>query len=511
MNRRKNRMKDHSRRGFLKAGGVAAASVVSGMSGIVHAALASHKKRPNVILLMDDQHRWDALGIVNPAVQTPNLDALARSGVFFDQAVCQAPMCTPSRNSMMLGLYPNQIGILRNGQGIADDKLPAHPLAEVFKQAGYQTAGFGKTHWGLACSTRGFETRYIAECLEQGAVMMKHDAPEAKKQYDAEGKTMGGGEENNLGYLGFTSKVPEENHRDGWVTGKCLDFVERGIDPARPLFLYLSFLKPHAGHNLPAGYEDRYDVDKVECVQQPPWKEDNSAHALGVNRREMYINYWSKATDEQWRQMTMRYRANCTWIDDMFGRTLAALKRKGVLDNALIVYCSDHGEMLGERFYRFNKYCLYESSLRVPLVLSGSAVPKKLRGQSDHRPAELVDLYPTILKAANIQMPGSPVGLDLLGDRKRRGSFCALHQRKDEAAFMWRTARHKLILRMQRNAGDDASKYSTDDVIGGEFYDLRKDPQEWNDLYSDSRADRRTIRTMTDELLAFLQQQRKLT
>jgi len=482
-----------------------------GLPDVLQAALAPNKKRPNIIFLMDDQHRWDALGTVNPAVQTPNLDALAKDGIFFDQAVCQAPMCTPSRNSMMLGLYPNQLGILRNGRGIADGSLPARPLAELFKQAGYQTAGFGKTHWGLACSPRGFETRYIAECLELNAVMMKDDAPEAKAQYDAEGKTMGGGEENNLGYLGFTSKVPEENHRDGWVTAKCLDFIEQGIDPARPLFLYLSFLKPHAGHNVPAGYEGRYDVDRVEYAQQPPWKEDVSPHALGVNRREMYINYWSKATDEQWRQMTMRYRANCTWIDDMFGRALAALKRKGVLDNALVVYCSDHGEMLGERFYRFNKYCLYESSVRVPLMLSGSALPEKLRGQTDHRPAELVDLYPTILKAANIRMPGSPVGLNLLGDRQRHASFCALHQRKAEAAFMWRTARHKLILRMKRKAGDDASRYASGDIIGGEFYDLRRDPQEWTDLYADPKADQGTMASMTNELLAFLQEQRKLT
>ena len=71
-----------------------------------------HATRPNVIFLMDDQHRWDALGLVDPAVQTPTLDALAKEGIFFDQAVCQAPMCIPSRNSMMLGLYPNQIGIL---------------------------------------------------------------------------------------------------------------------------------------------------------------------------------------------------------------------------------------------------------------------------------------------------------------------------------------------------------------------------------------------------------------
>jgi arylsulfatase A-like enzyme len=495
-------MKMQNRREFLKTSTLGASMLF--VSGCLERAQRVFKKKPTIIFLMDDQHRWDALGFVNPAVQTPNLDALARDGVFFDQAVCQAPMCIPSRNSMMLGLYPNQIGILRNGCGLEDDKLSAKPLAAVLKEAGYQTAGFGKTHWGLVCSTRGFETRYVAECLENGAIMMNNDAPEAKKLYDTESKTMGSGEENNLGYLGFTSPLPEKEHRDGWVTNKCLDFIEDGIDPTRPLFLYLSFLKPHAGHNVPAGYEDRYDVDKVKYARQPPWDEDYSPHALGINRRKMYIDYWSKASDKQWREMTMRYRANCTWIDDMFGRALDALKRKGLLDNALIIYCSDHGEMLGERFYRFNKYCLYESSVRVPLIVSGSAVPKQLRGQTDHRPAELVDLYPTILKTAEINIPGNPVGLNLLGSKKRPASFCGLHERKEEVAFMWRTKSHKLILRMRRNADDDASEYTDSDIIGGEFYDLRKDPQEWNDLYSSENAG---VKIMTKQLLGHLKKQ----
>ncbi|TWT81532.1 Arylsulfatase [Planctomycetes bacterium CA13] len=472
---------------------------------------AADKSRPNVIFLMDDQHRWDALGVVDGAVKTPNLDALAKSGILYDQAVCQAPMCIASRNSMMFGLYPNQTGVLRNGHGMPDAQLPARPLPELFRDAGYQTAGFGKTHWGLVCGTRGFETRYIAECLENDAVMMIDDAPAAKQRYDAESKTMGPGEEDNLGYLGFTSPLPEGEHRDGWVTNKCLEFIDGEIDPERPLFLYLSFLKPHAGHNVPAGYEDRYDVNDTQYASQPPWTEDRSPHAAGVNRRDKYIDYWSKATDEQWRLMTMRYRANCTWIDDMFGRALKALQRKGVLDNAIIVFCSDHGEMLGERFYRFNKYCLYESSVRVPLVLAGSAIPEQLRGTRDHRAAELVDLYPTLLSATGIEVPQQSVGLNLLDRQKRPASFCALHEREAEAAFMWRTADHKLILRMKRRVDDDASTYTANDIIGGEFFDLVNDPQEWRDLYSAPSVHLETRERMTQELLAFLKSHHKRT
>lgn len=442
---------------------------------------------PNIIFLMDDQHRWDALGVENSVVVTPTLDRLAKTGVRFTQAVCQAPMCIASRNSMMFGLYANQTGVLRNGKGIPDDKLPTKPLAQLFADAGYETAGFGKTHWGVRCSTRGFETRYAAEIVENGAIMMKDLDPEAKQRYMDETIGYGPGEEDPSGYIGETSKLPEREHRDGWVTEKCLEYI-KGREDKRPLFLYLSFLKPHAGHNVPEGFEDKYNLEDIKYAKQPPWEEDHSPHAKGVNRRELYEGFWKNATEQQWKEMTMRYYANCTWIDDMFGRALKALEEKGLLENAIIVYVSDHGEMLGERYYRFNKYCLYESSVRVPVIISGSALPKQWKGKVDKRPAELVDVYPTLLKVAGITVPEKVVGINLLNkDESREASFCALHERKDEASFMVRNENYKLILCFERK--EDASSYTKADIVGGEFYDLKKDPKEWNDLFDEKEIE----------------------
>lgn len=461
----------------------------------------SEKAPPNIIFLMDDQHRWDVLGVVNSEVVTPNLDRLAKEGIFFDQAVCQAPMCIASRNSMMLGLYPNQVGVLRNEPGIPDGELPALPLAQLFRDAGYETAGFGKTHWGVSSSTRGFETRYCSEIREEGAVMMIDTDPDKKKAYDAETREYGPGEEDPSGYIGRTSGIPEGSHRDGWITDKCMEYIAERNDE-RPLFLYLSFMKPHAGHNVPEGYENQYKVDQVEYAIQPPWREDKSPHAADINRRDLYVDFWKDASEQQWKEMTMRYYANCTWMDDMYGRVLKRLEEQGLLDNALIVYVSDHGEMLGERFYRFNKYCLYEASVRVPVILSGTAIPETMQGKVDQRPAELVDVYPTLLNAAGIDVPPYAVGKDLLSTLDLRpANFCALHERENEAAFMWRTASYKLILRMQRKS--DAASYSLEDVIGGEFYDLERDPREWTDLY-ENPGYRKEQTAMTSQLLDFL-------
>ena len=459
------------------------------------------KAPPNIIFLMDDQHRWDALGMVNPTVVTPNLDRLASEGVFFDQAVCQAPMCIASRNSMMMGLYPNQIGILRNEPGIPDDKLPALPLAQLFLDAGYETAGFGKTHWGVSSSTRGFETRYCSQIREEGAVLMIDTDPEKKKAYDDETAEYGPGEEDPAGYIGRTSGIPEGSHRDGWITDKCLDYLDSREDQ-RPLFLYLSFMKPHAGHNVPEGFEDHYDLDNMGYAEQPPWDKDQSPHAGDVNRREKYVGFWRDASEEQWREMTMRYYANCTWMDDMYGRVLDQLEKKGLLENALIIYVSDHGEMLGERYYRFNKYCLYENSVRVPIILSGTALPEAFKGKVDERPAELVDVYPTLLSAAGIEIPEYAIGEDLIKESgTRSANFCGLHERAEEAAFMWRTPEYKLILRLERKT--DASAYTSSDVIGGEFYNLVKDPNEWEDLYGHGDIVGKQVE-MTGELLAHL-------
>jgi len=460
-----------------------------------------NEKRPNIIFLMDDQHRWDALRVENSEVITPTLDELAKTGVRFTQAVCQAPMCIASRNSMMFGLYANQTGVLRNGKGIPDDKLPIPPLAQLFADAGYETAGFGKTHWGVRCSTRGFETRYAAEVFEEGAIMMKDLDPEAKQRYSDETADYGPGEEDPAGYIGETSKLPEREHRDGWVTEKCLDYIKDREDE-RPLFLYLSFLKPHAGHNVPEGFEDAYNMDDIKYAEQPPWDKDISPHAGGINRRNLYEGFWKDATEQQWKEMTMRYYANCTWIDDMFGRELTALEEKGLLENSIVIYVSDHGEMLGERYYRFNKYCLYDASVRVPIIISGSALPEEWKGTEDARPAELVDVYPTLLKAAGIKVPQKAVGINLLNrDDTREASFCALHEREDEASFMVRTENHKLILCFNRK--EDASTYAKADILCGEFYDLKKDPKEWNNLYDENNiAELKS--EMTDLMMAKL-------
>lgn len=469
---------------------------------------------PNIIFLMTDQQRWDALGVLNPRIKTPNLDRLAKAGVVYRQATCQAPMCIPSRNSLMFGLYPSQLGIRSNSSHSSGDAfLPFDPLPAQLWRVGYQTAGFGKTHWGTMDtepSTRGFEVRVVGAKeigLERGARYQDDEDPQGLAAYHRETADYGPGEEGVPGYIGCTSSVPERHHRDGWVAGQCLKFLESGVDPKRPLFLYLSFLKPHAGYNVPKQFEDLYRIDEIPDIPQPPWGEEPGTHLAYCDRMNKFLGpryrqwreAWSKMTPTERRRTTLRYYANCSWLESYFGQVLDRLQALGRLENALIVYTSDHGEMLSERNFRFSKYCLYESSVRVPIILSGSVIPAERRGMVDDRPAELVDLLPTLLGVAGATAPSGLQGFDLLSEPRRQASFCEFHD-AGAPAYMWRTPDWKLILFMDRPLAEAGSHLGE---VRGELYDLRNDPHEWNNLYT--AASRASVREqMKTELLMHL-------
>lgn len=479
--------------------------------------------KPNIIFLMTDQQRWDCIGRFNQHIKTPTLDRLADEGIVFSQAVCQAPMCVPSRSSMMFGLYPSQIGVRTNRDGLDDeDGFPIPPLPELLRRQGYQTAGFGKTHWNHGRrshpSARGFEVRAIglgqdSGHYEENALMMDEDDPEGLSAYYEETRDYGSGEENVLGYIGRTSEVPMHRHRDGWVAEQCKKFIEHGLDGSRPLFLYLSFLKPHAGFNVPKEFEDWYRLEDIPDIEQPPWELEQGTHVEeeALIRQDGGSRYWDRR--QMWERMsvmerrrtTLRYWANCSWLDHYFGEVLDGLRSKGYLDNALIVFVSDHGEMLGERRFRFSKYCLFESSVRVPMILSGSWIPAEMRGTTDDRPAELIDLVPTLANASGAELNPVLPGLDLLAGKRRIGTFCEFHRTTEDGRFaapsvMWRKRDWKLILSLPGPLDDADSRLNE---LKGELYHLKEDPGEWFNLYRDERF--MAIREqMTSELLMHL-------
>ena len=494
------------RRNFLKLAGAALAAP--------HLGLAAPARPPDIIFLMTDQQRWDALGVLNDKIKTPTLDRLAKQGILFRQATCQAPMCVPSRNALMFGLYPSQTGNVKNGSPALDEaQLPPAPLAEQLRRAGYQTAGFGKTHWGQSKkpnTTRGFETRVVGAPGVEGETGARYWTVEnaaGAAAYHKEATGYGAGEEGVPGYIGCTSQVPESDHRDGWIAEQCLKWLDAGVDANKPLFLYLSFYKPHAGLNVPKRFADLYDLAHIPDTPQPPWAQETDTHLAytdltNKNHANRFRNWnaaFSKMPRDEQRRMTLRYYANCSWLEHYFGRVLEKLEKLGRLRHTLIVFTADHGDMLGERNWRFTKYCLYESSVRVPLILAGSVVPPAKRGTVDERPAELVDVLPTIAQTAGVQLPCNLPGLNLLGDDRHAASFCELHE-ADGPAWMWRTPEWKLILFTDRR------RVPGKEEIRGELYDLKNDPHEWRNLYAEEKhaAIRERLKAQLNARIALL-------
>jgi len=451
--------------------------------------------RPNILFLMTDQQRHDALGCVNPTVRTPALDAIAAGGVRFSQAVCNVPMCVPSRYSMMTGLYGFQCGVKHNTQMITrDPELPAPALAERLRQAGYQTAGFGKTHWYIGSrimpgvpvegSRRGFEVRAIQARSEPnndeaGSLYLADAAPEWFDRVVAQAQKAGPGGETVAGYVGETSAIPPERHFEGWLSRQALDFLDRGRDPSRPFFLYLSLDYPHVGLHVPPGFEELYDPE--DFPDNPPPEPLPGGHRAG----DRFEDIWPKMTPEQRRRSRLRYAALCTYVDDCFGKVIEKLRAAGELENTFILFTSDHGDMLGDRG-RVSKYCLYEGSVRVPLIVAGPGVGR--RRMVDERPAELVDVVPTLLEAAGLEVPETLPGLSLLSDAVRPGAFAEMHGRGYEEyqrapAVMFRTAEWKLILHLPGRLGEVVPAA---DRISGELYRLAGDPLELRNLYADA-------------------------
>jgi arylsulfatase len=486
-----------TRRTFLKAGGGALAGIYA--LRLAGCAPQEAQRRPNILFLMADQYRWDALGGVNPAVKTPNLDSLAARGVRFGRATVNAPMCLPSRYSMMTGLYPSQVGVRHNAQMCpTDEDLPAPVLAQRLREASYQTAGFGKTHWYLGedlapnipvkTSTRGFEIRAQRNTdepgrVEPGAAQMGHERPEDYAALSAETRPYGSGETVDA-YKGFTSSVPPERHTEAWLTDKALEFLGGGRDEERPFFLYLSFDYPHAPFNVPPGYEGLYDLAEIP---DPPEAPEGAALAGHAGAQWKRWDEWLRETSVQERRMsTLRYYALCSYVDAQFGRVLSKLEETGEAENTFVIFTSDHGEMLGER-RRFSKYCLYEGSVRVPLILAGPGIPSPLSGTVDDRPAELVDVLPTLLSVAGEALPPGFPGASLLAEPARAGSFSEMHgtgyeETQRAPAYMWRTRDWKLITYLPGDVADAGRRVGE---ARGELYDLRADPREHENLYED--------------------------
>lgn len=421
----------------------------------------------NVLFLIADDLNTLLGCYGDPQARTPHIDRLAARGVRFDRAYCTFPLCGPSRNSMLTGLYPNSTGILANSQ-VFRQTIPAQiSLPQAFRQQGAFVARVGKLyHFAVPNSigTDGHDDPASWELeLNPAGVDRMEEHPHI---FSLTPGQFGG----TLSW--YASPAPAERHTDAlnasdaeWVLERCA----RGGH--RPFFLAVGFFRPHTPYVAPKSYFDLYPRDAMRVVPDVAADQaDLPAAALGSAKKEQ-----DRMTDDLRREALQAYRASISFMDAQVGRVVAALDRLGLAENTIIVFTSDHGYHTGEHGL-WQKLSLFEESTRVPLLIIDPGVSAK--GKVARTPVSLVDLYPTLAASAGVTAPSNLQGQDLgpiLRDPAVPGRGWALTQ-VTRGTAQERTFGYSLRTPLWRYTEWDEGRK------GRELYDSTKDPRELTNL-----------------------------
>jgi arylsulfatase A-like enzyme len=443
-----------------------ASRLAVGLVLVVFSVLASQRAapvqgadRPNVLFIaIDDQNDWiGALG-GHPLAKTPHLDQLAARGTLFLNAHCQSPLCNPSRTSLMLSLRPTTTGIY----GLAPwfRTLPEWKdrvsLPQHFKAHGYRTFSTGKVYHGNA----GGPQQRVKEFDVWGPAGGIGARPPAKLV----GPTPMG---NNPLVDWGVFPHQDEDKGDFQITSWAIEQM-RNAPPDQPFFLAVGYFLPHVPCYATQPWFDLYpDDDRV----LPEIQEDDR----GDTPRFSWYLHWNLPEprlkwvreNRQWRNLVRSYLACTSFVDGQIGRLLKALADNGLAENTVVVVWSDHGWHLGEKGIT-GKNTLWENSTRVPLIFAGPGITP---GGRCTRPAELLDVYPTLIELCGLNLRADLEGVSLVP------------QLRDANAPRERPA---ITSHNQGNHGIRSERWRYIRYADGseELYDLQADPHEWTNLAS---------------------------
>ena len=431
-------------------------SLIIMISGVITSFLVpdpiAEKKAPNIIFILTDDQRWDALGFAgNQIIHTPHLDQLAREGLYFKNAFATTPICAASRATLFTGLYERTHDFTFGKLPISNAyMLESYPY--LLKRAGYQTGFVGK--FGVKVN-QGMEDSMFH-------FMKKTAWPYIKK---INGQTIHLADING-------------NH--------AIDFIKANSN--KPFCLSLSFWSPHADDGAKEQYFWPSYCDSLYTnvrIPLPPTAKPEFFDALPdflkktMNRERWY---WRFDSTEKYQRMVKGYYRMISGVDSVIGRIRSALTAQGIADNTIIVFLGDNGYFLGDRGYA-DKWLMYEQSIRVPMIIYDPRQPASRRSKTVVDYVLNVDITPTILKLANVPVPTRYQGTPLTGfingkpERWRTSIFCE-HRLEGNPGLLktecYRDTRWKFI------------RYE-DHPDFFELYDLKDDPDETKNLALDKK------------------------
>jgi arylsulfatase len=346
-------------------------------------------RTPNVLLLFTDQQRADTIAALgNPVIKTPGLDRLCREGVASTNAFTPSPVCISARCSMIYGQYPHHTGCYENTRMPEDGR---QSLMDALTNAGYRTHGIGKCHFSPdRHALRGFQTRERQEELvgrpdEDDYLTFLHEHGFAHV-CDPHGIR------SEMYYVPQPAQMPAHLHPSQWVGDRAVEFLSSPERRGQPWFLFCSFIDPHPPFAPPNPWHKLYRSPLMPLPKLPP---DADSLLTFINRRQNRYKYRDQGIDRHLvRCIKAYYYATISFVDYQIGRVLDALARSGQGNDTLVVFASDHGELLGD-YNCFGKRSMHDAPARVPLI---ARLPGCFEGgQVCDRPMSLVDIAPTVL------------------------------------------------------------------------------------------------------------------
>lgn len=430
---------------------------------------------PNLIFILTDDQRFDALGCVNPLVQTPTMDALAKRGVLFRNAFVATSICSPSRACCLTGRYGSANGV--PGLGMSLHRTEA-TFAQLLKKAGYQTGYVGKWHlkWPKP-EAAGFDD----------VVCFESNGPHHNRTVTEHGR-----------------KKVAKGYIEDYLADQSVAFIEKAVKAGKPFVLHHGTQIPHMDHRFswPSKPETlaRYPVGKMPLPKS--WRDDLGGKPpylkQGRNHTRAQQNYGYNKPDGI-RRHWQAYLASVTEMDAALGRIVAALDRLGIRDDTWIILMGDNGWFLGEHGFT-SKVLPYEESIRVPFIVSGPG----LKGGACDELILNADVAPTFLELAGVAVPGRMHGrslVPLLRGEKADWRQSILYEAPKPELGSWplaavRTDRWKYIQTFDIQAPTK--------LVFEELYDLKTDPNEMTNLAGVDKC-----KAVRDELRTELSRLRK--
>ena len=386
----------------------------------------------NVLFISVDQWAARYLGVSgHPVVMTPTIDGLARDGIRFTNAYSECPICIPARRSIMTGTSPrgHNDRIYKERQ----EMPPVQTLAGAFSAAGYQTYSVGKLHVFPQRNRIGFDDALISEeARYEHGIVDDYEIWLGEQGYVGQEFLHGMG---NNTYYTRPWHLPEKLHNTSWTTSQMIKAIKRR-DPTRPAFYFTSYTFPHPPLVPVSTFLDMYQLEEIDEPVAGEWSTEKN-WPLKALRHQAAV--YSR---KEIRLARRAYYAQCTHIDQQIRLLIGTLREENLLNDTVILFLSDHGDMLFDHGF-VGKRVLWEGASAIPMILGGKPL-ERYRGSVDNRLVGLQDVMPTLLDIAGIPIPDTAEGISALGDERRDMLYCEVNE-GSKANRMVHDGRYKLI------------------------------------------------------------------